>query len=223
MAVRRTGFELSSTPSMTEAEDVRDDSHLTALFQKVTERAHEPLLKKICGGSGVAEELTHYEGPISEGYFNGFILNGKAEGWGILRYKNGDIFKGEFKNGLREGYGTLKYFDGAYYRGYYKAGRRDGKGILKTVEGDVRLGEFRGGVFHGEGKRLAKNGDVFEGRFEKGKFVRGQFKNRSGYSYTGEFEDPHGFHGQGVLTKPNGVYRGKFEFGKFISGDVEIY
>jgi hypothetical protein len=95
--------------------------------------------------------------------------------------------------------------------------------MLKTENGDVFIGEFRDGFFDGEGKRLVPNEDVFEGLFRKGKFVRGHFKNRSGYTYTGEFEEPHGFHGQGVLTNPNGtVLTGKFEFGKFISGDVKI-
>ena len=41
--------------------------------------------------------------------FDGKYKDGKAEGKGTTKYKNGDKYEGNFKNGLRDGEGKYYY------------------------------------------------------------------------------------------------------------------
>ena len=62
-------------------------------------------------GKGV---LTHND-QVLEGYF----IDGHANGYGELKFKNGDTYKGEFKDGKKHGYGTYKFSTGEIDKGFY--------------------------------------------------------------------------------------------------------
>ncbi len=50
--------------------------------------------------------------------FLGEWKNNKAEGKGVFKHVDGDIFDGEWKEDKANGYGEYKHKNGALYRGY---------------------------------------------------------------------------------------------------------
>ncbi len=61
--------------------------------------------------------------------YSGELKDGKPHGYGVYRY-NGHQYKGAFINGKFDGFGMLKYPDGEKYVGGWKDGDKKGKGIL---------------------------------------------------------------------------------------------
>ena len=72
--------------------------------------------------------------------------NNIITGYGIYKYKNGDIYEGEFKLGLREGIGEYEYQSGGTYRGQWKEDKKHGKGIY-FYESIVASGEWEQDIF----------------------------------------------------------------------------
>jgi hypothetical protein len=70
------------------------------------------------------DNLEEYEGEVEEEEI--------LDGWGIYRYKNGDIYEGKFKNGAREGKGEYIFADGSHYRGDWSNDKKQGYGTYKT-------------------------------------------------------------------------------------------
>ena len=79
-----------------------------------------------------------YEGDFVEGVFhgagtyyfkeynktyNGAFTNGKIEGPGEMKWKDGREFYGTFVNGKEEGEGTFKYANGNFYIGPFREGK----------------------------------------------------------------------------------------------------
>ena len=47
---------------------------------------------------------------ISQGdFYNGKVINGKREGFGIYKYFNGDVYEGYWKNDRKNGKGKFVY------------------------------------------------------------------------------------------------------------------
>ena len=65
--------------------------------------------------------------------YSGELLDGKAEGQGILSYLNGLIYKGNFSKGKFHGLGELKFSNGIVYEGEFVDGLFNGHGILKFL------------------------------------------------------------------------------------------
>ena len=66
-----------------------------------------------------------------EAQYEGDIINGKREGFGILKYNNGRIYEGNWVNDRREGKGRERYSNGNIYEGDFKNSKAEGKGIYK--------------------------------------------------------------------------------------------
>ena len=155
--------------------------------------------------------------------YEGSILNGKAEGYGIKYYKDGRKFEGTFKNNKRDGEGTLYRPDGTIYKGSYKNDVQNGIGINYNKEGKILKALFNNGkvirgsaiMYYGQGNNDFLNFDE-ENRYE------GDYKNnrREGYGklflvngnrYEGEFQNDL-FTGNGKYFWPNGCkYVGGFK------------
>jgi hypothetical protein len=58
--------------------------------------------------------------PLPNSHFTGEWKNNKAEGKGVFKHVDGDIFDGEWKEDKANGYGEYKHKNGALYKGYWK-------------------------------------------------------------------------------------------------------
>ena len=113
----------------------------------------------------------------NKGQYIGEVLQGKANGEGILNLNDGRIFKGEWKNNSLHGKGTFIRADGSKYLGQWEEG------------------QFNHGTFY------SKNGDKYIGEFNKfEKSGLGACFYSDGLIYTGYWSENR-FHGRGVLKK----------------------
>ena len=51
--------------------------------------------------------------------YNGDIINGNKDGFGILEFKDGTKYEGEFKDDKYNGKGKIIYSDKSEYEGYF--------------------------------------------------------------------------------------------------------
>ncbi len=99
-------------------------------------------------------------------------------------------------------------------------GRAHGRGTLVFYQnGQERHrydGDFKGGYLDGHVMYSTPDGYRFEGMYAKDQKVKG-VERYLGYRYEGEFRNDR-FHGQGVLTWPDGrVEKGLWENGALVS------
>lgn len=52
--------------------------------------------------------------------YEGQFIDDLANGYGQIKFGNGDVYKGEFKNGEKHGYGTYTFATGEIEKGFYK-------------------------------------------------------------------------------------------------------
>lgn len=64
--------------------------------------------------------------------YRGFWKNGRMDGSGLRRYKDGSIYIGEWKNGKRHGYGLMWYLNGDFYAGEFVKDLKQGSGIFNV-------------------------------------------------------------------------------------------
>ena len=65
--------------------------------------------------------------------YNGNVINGKFDGNGYILYikhPNYKSYEGVFKNNMFDGYGILKYSDGDIYKGNFKENKKNGNGKI---------------------------------------------------------------------------------------------
>ena len=101
--------------------------------------------------------------------YEGDLVNGKKEGKGKYKYKNGCIYEGFFKNNKKDGKGIFYYTNGDRYKGQFEKGFYQGNGIFYFHNGDRYEGEFVKNKYSGLGKYFYHNGDIFEGLWENDK------------------------------------------------------
>ena len=98
----------------------------------------------------------------------------KSHGVGKIVYAKGNEnkfveYEGDFFEGRIEGYGIMKYANGDIYEGNWKRGLRHGKGKMEMFNSDkTYIGKWRGDVQHGKGKLFYKDGNHYEGIWENG-------------------------------------------------------
>ena len=158
-----------------------------------------------------------------ENRYEGAILNGKADGYGIKYYKDGRKYEGIFKNNKRDGEGVLYRPDGTIFKGAYKNDVQNGIGTNYNKEGKILKALFKDGkvirgsaiMYYGLGCNDYLNFDE-ENRYE------GDYKNNkregfgklylvNGNRYEGEFQNDL-FTGEGKYYWPNGCkYIGGFK------------
>jgi hypothetical protein len=101
--------------------------------------------------------------------YEGTMVNGKYDGYGIRRGADNDFYEGEYKAGVRHGFGMHRWPSGATYEGYYEDGLESGKGRYVFAGGDKTYeGNFVKGNFHGYGVMVWDNGYRYEGQFVNG-------------------------------------------------------
>jgi hypothetical protein len=166
-----------------------------------------------------------YRGDDEDGRlaYEGGWVNKKAEGFGVMRWQNGDRYEGEWKDGLRHGQGS--YFCKATagkYNGMYANDVKNGAGTYKYANGDEYDGEWKDGLRHGEGtyKWLDKI-EKYIGEWEGGvKHGKGQFHYANGDVFTGLYEN-NNRQGAGELVKEDGEIRTEnYKEGKLVNYNV---
>lgn len=66
--------------------------------------------------------------------YEGSVLQGKPHGFGVFKYKNGDIYNGECNMGKLEGFGEYKLLNGDKISGYFSNGYINGVGTIETTK-----------------------------------------------------------------------------------------
>ena len=119
---------------------------------------------------------------LSDGSYLGKISkDGKKEGSGIYRWKDGSTYEGNYLEGRRHGHGKFLWANGESYKGEYHHDERTGLGEYLWPDGSRYSGEFLKGKRHGKGIFTSPDSIVYEGAW---------------------FDDLQ--HGEGTLVYPDG-------------------
>lgn len=161
-------------------------------------------LEKIRNGHGLRR--------FGDAEYVGDLLEGQANGRGVLTYADGSYYEGEFKLGERVGKGSVHYADGSVFRGSWKTNKKHGLGILTTADGDVVEGQYVQGHLQGKGMQRSLNGDLYEGQFKNGRYHGiGKFSKSNGDRFVGHVKNGLA-EGPGILQLHTGEhYRGHFQ------------
>merc|ERR1711953_1388810 len=68
-----------------------------------------------------------------------------ADGYGVMKWQNGDRYSGAWEEGVKQGQGKFTYHNGDVFTGPYVAGNRHGAGELVKADGEVRSEEYKEG------------------------------------------------------------------------------
>ena len=151
--------------------------------------------------------------------YEGLWRDGNFDGYGVLKFKNGEKYDGFFSEGNFEGKGAFSYQDGSKYDGVWARGQKSGLGVYQYEDGSKLTGQFEndaisglvnityddGGQYngyyennqiHGRGRMEYASKDIYEGRFgSELKEGFGIYKWEDGSIYAGFWskDKPQGF------------------------------
>jgi len=118
-----------------------------------------------------AYELDRREGGVVIApVYEGDTRDGRREGAGRYRWRDGSTFEGSWRDDRRDGPGEYRYPGGEAYLGEFKADRRNGVGEYTWPTGERYQGQWKDGRMHGYGTFTTRDGTRFTGRFEEGKY-----------------------------------------------------
>ena len=142
--------------------------------------------------------------------YRGNFARGKLQGYGKMKYSNGNIYEGEWKNDLKTGRGTMKFINNDSYVGNFSDDKFWGKGIYRYNTGDLFDGSWVNGQAHGKGKYVFADKEKYEGDFFKGQFEGvGAFYYADGSIFIGNWKD----------NKRNGEGKLHYKDGRKIAGN----
>ena len=90
---------------------------------------------------------------------------GRADGKGIMKYVNGDVYEGIWMNGERFYQGTCKYANGDVYEGRWEANLRARRGRCSYRNGDMYDGEWKSDMKVGVGTMQYGNRNKYVGQW----------------------------------------------------------
>jgi len=113
------------------------------------------------GGGGGKYDLTDQTSIANGSYdYKGAVKNGKANGYGVGYYSNGNRYEGNWVNGQRDGTGTYYFKDGTKYVGEWADDRFNGRGKMTWEDGDTYEGSYKAGQRHGLGTYITLSGSL---------------------------------------------------------------
>jgi hypothetical protein len=77
--------------------------------------------------------------------YRGAVKNGRPDGDGRLKLRNGLVYEGDWRDGTMEGEGRLRFANGEAFEGGFADGAPDGAGRLTTLDGRVWNSVWRDG------------------------------------------------------------------------------
>lgn len=156
---------------------------------------------------------------IVVGIYEGQWKDNQQNGFGILKYTNGDVYKGYFKDGLPHGHGSLKHGHfmasaASIYIGDWSLGNKNGYGVIDDiVTGEKYLGNWSENKKHGNGIIVTSDGIYYEGVFNQDVLtvISSCKYNTNTYIYI--------FQGHGLMILEDGThYEGDFKGTGYLNG-----
>ena len=129
--------------------------------------------------------VTYQNGDMYEGLFN---ADKKRHGEGVYtwRTETGESrFEGTYVQGVREGYGVMRFANGEEYQGLWSKDKRNGQGTYRYANGDVFSGMWVEDKKHGNGAYVYGNKAQIAGDWRNGDLVRGKWIMPEYSSYHG--------------------------------------
>lgn len=190
---------------------------------------------------------------LDAGRYEGYVFNGKPDGFGKLSYKNKTEYEGEWKDGVWNGIGqyttpndtivsewangkangsTVYSFDNFQYEGQFIDDFPSGNGTLCCSNSDgqyLYAGEWDKGQRSGYGDAIYPNGDAYYGEWKDDAYNGiGRYRFASGDAYDGEWKNnlPNG---QGQYISSSFKYSGDWlegwihGFGRIDYSNGDIY
>lgn len=120
--------------------------------------------------------------------YNGLIKNWKPDGKGKIKYYNDtyiDKYVGNFKNGVIDGYGIVNYKNGDVFDGFMENNNKI-YGQLLYSNGDKYNGTFINNNLY-NGTIVYHNGIIYSGTFEDNNYYKNGILITPTYLYTGKF------------------------------------
>lgn len=111
--------------------------------------------------------LQPFKRTVVHGYEGERKHRGERHGFGIHRFKNGDVFKGDFRDDFFHGIGAYIYVDGSSYKGDFRKGQKNGEGSFDFVNGDHFEGKWVNDKRNGHGRIEYATGDVYDGEWQE--------------------------------------------------------
>lgn len=158
----------------------------------------------------------------------------QVSGFGILKFKNGDIYEGSIKQGQLDGLGRYSFAGGQMHEGLFECSKYSGQGSQVMKNGDVFKGWFKEGrrcgrglyvwsdssslesvfvddVCHGLGDMRYADGTFYNGDYkENRRDGKGIYQNSRGVIFEGNWKDDKK-QGNCRVTLPNkDTYKGYF-------------
>ena len=128
------------------------------------------------------------ESKVEISRYEGNFVDGRREGVGLMRFKNGDVYEGEFLNNLMHGEGSYTYAkSNDIYSGSFYAGKKHGRGRYEYFKDSSILNQWEDGTVTTV-KWHMKNAGSYEGELKRGTPVGpGGYTLESGIVQRGEF------------------------------------
>ncbi|XP_060548844.1 radial spoke head 10 homolog B2-like [Pantherophis guttatus] len=146
---------------------------------------------------------TIYYNEAGSSWYEGDFVNNVKSGWGVRRYKSGNIYEGQWERDLRHGEGRMRWLtSNQEYTGMWVNGIQHGQGThtwyLKRIAGsqyplrNEYVGDFVNGDRHGHGKFFFASGAMYDGEWVLNKkHGTGKLVFKNGRVYEGEFNYDH--------------------------------
>lgn len=156
---------------------------------------------------------TIVDSELSQGHYKGYVKKTYPDGFGIMKYKNGNKYQGSWKEGHYHGLGLLCQ-DRDSILGYWEKGKLIGNTLYKTDD-FIYDGGVIDNVPTGIGKLVSSDGSSYSGTWVDGKRNGiGDMLFTNGDTYFGEWENNE-FHGSGkyIYNLHNSSYEGGWKNG----------
>ncbi|XP_042542674.1 radial spoke head 10 homolog B-like [Dipodomys spectabilis] len=155
-----------------------------------------------CDGKKHGKGTVYYNQEGTSWYEGDWVYNVK-KGWGIRRYKSGNIYEGQWDDNLRHGEGRMRWLTtNEEYMGHWDRGVQNGFGKYTWFQKRIPnsqytmrneyIGEFVDGCRHGQGKFYYASGAIFEGEWIcNKKHGAGKLTLKNGHVFEGLFSNDH--------------------------------